>query len=451
MATIPSTGVNLATHVRDVLNAAGGSVSNDIASFFKEAAGINQWALYKPIVVANTVTRLTLAQIKAAKCGMTPQQNTAIQKACVNYQGTQVASDVAAAVAGQKMWTYALPTGGAAAPMRLSDFTNPAGGSAAGYNTAAISPDKNWGGMPFLKTTMQGWVNTNIKITGNATNYDWYTDVECGYWTNLEMKIGEESWAGIGSTGGIEIPITYITGDGLISGESWRLGIAIYIPNLSGTGKWQLIVSRYPLKSNSTNPAVAKMLPAFATNTLAVRQMVESGSTSFTCIPVLVKNAKIGLSAYSSAVNNSYVILGTDSVVYSVPSGQGALTLTLTAESVPSVDGLTTIAYSPNKKWILARRQLSTAGSGSTSKPVYGIALVCTSAITAATYVSVTFKYNYLTSVTATGATTATKTVSETIAAGTTSIVGGLSVNGKLLVSGIAASVDTSSISWTAP
>ena len=50
MAVIPNTNVNLATNVRDVLNAAGGSVTNDLRSFFKNAAKIDMWALFKPLV-----------------------------------------------------------------------------------------------------------------------------------------------------------------------------------------------------------------------------------------------------------------------------------------------------------------------------------------------------------------------------------------------------------------
>ena len=48
MAVIPNSNVNLATNIRDVLNAAGGSVSNDTLSFFATSAKINKWAFYKP-------------------------------------------------------------------------------------------------------------------------------------------------------------------------------------------------------------------------------------------------------------------------------------------------------------------------------------------------------------------------------------------------------------------
>ena len=49
MAIVPNTDVNLAGNIRDVLNAAGGSVTNDVITFFQTRANINMWAKYKPV------------------------------------------------------------------------------------------------------------------------------------------------------------------------------------------------------------------------------------------------------------------------------------------------------------------------------------------------------------------------------------------------------------------
>ena len=49
MAVVPNSKVNLATNIRDVLNGAGGSVTNDVLTFFTESAKINKWAKYKPV------------------------------------------------------------------------------------------------------------------------------------------------------------------------------------------------------------------------------------------------------------------------------------------------------------------------------------------------------------------------------------------------------------------
>ena len=40
MAIVPNTDVNLAGNIRDVLNAAGGSVTNDVITFFQTRANI---------------------------------------------------------------------------------------------------------------------------------------------------------------------------------------------------------------------------------------------------------------------------------------------------------------------------------------------------------------------------------------------------------------------------
>lgn len=120
MATIPSTGVNLATHVRDVLNAAGGSVSNDIASFFKEAAKINPWSKHKPVVLAQDFCQdydsgaanynSTWWRGSDGNCGLTPKSVTSIQAVVDAMDG------------GMNGWTYRLPKGGSSEPLRLGDF-----------------------------------------------------------------------------------------------------------------------------------------------------------------------------------------------------------------------------------------------------------------------------------------------------------------------------------------
>lgn len=120
MATIPSTGVNLATHVRDVLNAAGGSVNNNIASFFTAAAKINPWSKHKPVVLAQDFCQdydsgaanynSTWWRGTAQDCGLTVKTLTSFR-------------DVPAAMDGEMNgWSYLLPDGGSRAPFRLGDF-----------------------------------------------------------------------------------------------------------------------------------------------------------------------------------------------------------------------------------------------------------------------------------------------------------------------------------------
>ncbi|MBQ4589125.1 MAG: hypothetical protein IJA95_07545 [Bacteroidaceae bacterium] len=116
---------NLATQVRDVLNAAGGSVGNDITSFFKPAAKLNMWSKYKPVVSTELFYSFALWKSEGYRgddghCGLsfTEYGNaTSLMTALRN---------------GAAMWTYNIPSGGTTAPLRLGDFR--------GYCTSAYNP-----------------------------------------------------------------------------------------------------------------------------------------------------------------------------------------------------------------------------------------------------------------------------------------------------------------------
>lgn len=116
MAIVPNTNVNLATNVRDILNAAGGSVNNDLTTFFKAAAKINKFAKHKPIAY-NQLFDITDAQIRNSRGGLT------------------IASPTYAGIAASSPWTHVLPAGGASQPFRLGDFK--------GYQTDAKSCVRN--------------------------------------------------------------------------------------------------------------------------------------------------------------------------------------------------------------------------------------------------------------------------------------------------------------------
>lgn len=104
---IPQTNVR-AEDIRDTLASHGGTVGNDIASFFKEAAKINKWSFYKPYSYPKDFG-ITDTEIYSIDCGMT-----------FNVYPTP-ASTVAALNTGT-VWRYNLPTGGASSPYRLGDF-----------------------------------------------------------------------------------------------------------------------------------------------------------------------------------------------------------------------------------------------------------------------------------------------------------------------------------------
>lgn len=216
MAIIQETNVNLATHVRDVLNAAGGSVSNDVTTFFKSAAKLNMWSRYKPVVIAN-VPFINLWDNEAYKgddeqCGITIPVYTSytnLQTALKNNTG--------------HFWSYTPPTGGTSKPMRLGDFRR--------YNTDAINPIGRLpsslavtriSGTDYLdlsvEVNVQSGHPTNLGLadfTVNSINLsDMYLGVylvrksggKSDYFRTFTKPIGEES------TLDMRIPLTYDEG-----------------------------------------------------------------------------------------------------------------------------------------------------------------------------------------------------------------------------------------------
>ena len=120
MAVIPSTNVNLATNIRDVLNAAGGSVSNDTLSFFATSAKINKWAFYKPESFKKDFN-LTETDRYNNNHGFdaTTISNISVEALFTNAKSGNI-------------WNYILPKGGSDSPYRLGDFRL--------YNTEAQPP-----------------------------------------------------------------------------------------------------------------------------------------------------------------------------------------------------------------------------------------------------------------------------------------------------------------------
>lgn len=123
MAIIPNSNVNLASNVRDVLNGVGGSVGNNVTSFFTADAIKAEFSKYKPVVYANQPFLDDERRWKGDNnmCGFT--------------SGSVMFNDVSALVAAYdsgSTFVYDVPSGGTSRPMRLGDFR--------GYNTDAKAP-----------------------------------------------------------------------------------------------------------------------------------------------------------------------------------------------------------------------------------------------------------------------------------------------------------------------
>lgn len=132
MAVIPDTNINLATNIRDVLNAAGGSVNNNVGSFFSASAKINKYSKYKPVRHVE-LFRLNDNLYKEANYGYRIPDPVNLSAYVNGVKGSSIPSQWAkpddASYEIQHGWYYQLPTGGNSQPYRLSDFI--------GYNTDA--------------------------------------------------------------------------------------------------------------------------------------------------------------------------------------------------------------------------------------------------------------------------------------------------------------------------
>lgn len=127
---IPNTDVNLDTEVRDTLNAAGGSVSNNTTSFFKAAAKLNPFSKHKPVIL-NTDFCQDFDKTRDdyyekwwqgtnKDCGLTP-----CEVSHYSYIPEKMDGDM-------NGWVYNLPTGGKLQPLRIGDFCS--------YMTDALPP-----------------------------------------------------------------------------------------------------------------------------------------------------------------------------------------------------------------------------------------------------------------------------------------------------------------------
>ena len=114
MAIIPDSNVNLASNIRDVLNGAGGSVGDDLISFFSAKAKINYNSKFKPTrYPADFPDKNVYWKAADGNCGFTPKSTGAYANIPSLVDG------------GMNGWVYNLPRGKYGTinePMRLGDF-----------------------------------------------------------------------------------------------------------------------------------------------------------------------------------------------------------------------------------------------------------------------------------------------------------------------------------------
>lgn len=148
MAVVPDTDVNLAGNIRDVLNAAGGSVTNEVITFFQTRANINKWAKYKPFKQPKAFN-ITDSDRGLGNYGLSnvPYWDNANYMADYVRNGSPLAGNC-----GTPYFAYIPPIGGTSEPLRLEDFR--------GYYTEAVQPY-----LPFKRTVVMAEYTNEFTIS----------------------------------------------------------------------------------------------------------------------------------------------------------------------------------------------------------------------------------------------------------------------------------------------
>lgn len=112
MAVIGTSNILMST-VRDTLNEAGGSVGNELKSFFSTNANLNKWSKFKPVIYTNQPFLDDERRWKgdSGLCGF-------IESSIVFSS----ADTLVTAYKNKNTFVYDIPQGGTTEPMRLGDF-----------------------------------------------------------------------------------------------------------------------------------------------------------------------------------------------------------------------------------------------------------------------------------------------------------------------------------------
>lgn len=386
---IPTTNVAY-TDIRDTLNAGGGNVTDVVATAFKTTAKINKWSFHKPIEEPNVLFDLTDAQIKARHCGLTMNELKLLKSNCNGYYGTKTNYSKNDILAQVTECMYTLPT----TYLRLGDFR--------GYYNGALPSDKDWENYSFTLSDLKSFVDTDARLASTAGGVNFTIDKTFKQMTKFAINLGG-NYNYIGNANDAMLPLPYITGDGLISGEGWRIAYAVQLPYTTlgtASNEWYLFIGR---KTLNTTDGVTTMRnycpPDMSSNTLAVATLIYNvdtkGVKNFTMIPCLVKNAQMTFHALSQSVYRSQVLVNADTIIYAMPSGAKSVTLSITTSaSMPLIGNITAVKASDTDDdsytWVLGYVMVQENPDGT---PVNAIVVARKAAISGTFNVALTMQY----------------------------------------------------------
>lgn len=327
-------------------------------------APINKWAKWKPVIKAGRLTHLKVSECEEVNYGLTPQVNglawyvlasTQSPKtlgATVTIDGVETELTWENILAANKEWTYNRPTGGMAAPFRLTDFANAidADGSigTTGYDHNASAPLKSCTEWTITKDTLEAICSADNSWTegtgkGASSSYN-YIQTGRGDVYVLNMRWGTASWQNWGGLPTDTIPVTDLLSSLDADGNYYRLGLIVRLRDgATGAEQLHLVVgcaTMWEVKNhlNETGNASDELQtpPYFCPNLMTNQRLAwlllqaatdgKAYSIVAEAIPVMVKNVQLFAVGNSGQGDNSshswtqpLCADYADSAIYSMP------------------------------------------------------------------------------------------------------------------------------------
>lgn len=338
-----------------------GTSHTDLAALCKDN-NVNMWAMYKPEHYA-TLGIMTLANRKSNMFSITPKLNNKALAVANGYGGTDPAqanvgasgytiSDIAAA---NQEWIYNKPSGGASSPYRLHDFD--------GYLHSAREIVSGWQSMEITKDGLLTVINQSLAGTQDVTegaNAWKLTCATCNPF-QLSCRIGEASSTYIGGGGGDQIPLSYF----FSNSDNWRLGIGVFV---DGETKMHFFASNWALRFVTGSTNAYRGLPTLETNQFLCQKLLTATgsavSKTFTAIPLMIKNCTIT----QGSLNGKQLTLlaaGTG-IIYSSPSNNTVITITVKGDGTPYVGGIQTWPSTATSDGVFIVGAYNTGGTAGT-------------------------------------------------------------------------------------
>lgn len=350
------------------VNTVLGTSHTDLAALCKDG-NIKKWAMYKPESFA-VLGILSLANRQTNKFGLTPLTNLKAQSVAQGYTGTNPAAanvgdsgysitDVSNA---NQEWTYTKPSGGLSSPYRLTDFN--------GYLHSARELIYGWKDITFTLQQLSAVIAYDYANTQDISDGAAAWKLTCATCNPFQVSCNVDGSSGtyIGGGGGDQIPLSTFFG---VASENWRMGLGVFV---DGETKMHFFVSNWPLKSVTGALNAYRALPSLETNQFLCQKFISAtGSTSktFKAIPLMIKDCIMS----SGTLNNKNLTLPVlqNGIVYSAPSSNTIINITVQASTIPYVAGINTWPGTATSDGVFIVGRYNTGATAGTSPNIANV------------------------------------------------------------------------------